>query len=269
MVNSIYADCAGRYTTQISAEALFVHSSQHNYVKGLRVLLPDLSLEFTDGSYIGTDPLGQLYYNDVATLKTANKYVSDTARNPADKNQLVAWVKFYKDSTLVAEFLGNDYFGVVEAAGMVGYEHSGYWQPSSIDSQAGAHLKKEANSNSVTLDISKKIKRIATMTTNDPELKAAKLDIPGALHYGDLDDVSKGIYVSYANDRLIFYHDDFVGKDFTAYPFLSLAALRRPSKVAIIGVATVLGSCPPVIAHTMTSEQSIVYYNGWKHLAVD
>jgi hypothetical protein len=30
-----------------------------------------------------------------------------------------------------------------------------------------------------------------------------------------------------------------------------------------------IGSCPAVIVRTMTSAQSIVYYNGWKHLAVD
>ena len=51
---SIYAECAQRYKNQASAEALFVHSSLHDYVKGLRVLLPDLSLEWTDDSYIGT-----------------------------------------------------------------------------------------------------------------------------------------------------------------------------------------------------------------------
>ena len=51
---SIYADRINTYGNQTSAEALFFHSSLHNYVKGLRVLLPDKGLEFSDSSYIGT-----------------------------------------------------------------------------------------------------------------------------------------------------------------------------------------------------------------------
>lgn len=48
------------------------------------------------------DPAGFFYYNDIETAKSANKYVSNNTRNPAD-NQLIAWVQFFKDHTLVAE----------------------------------------------------------------------------------------------------------------------------------------------------------------------
>ena len=51
------------------------------------------------------DPAGFFYYNDLDTAKTANKYVSDNTTNPKD-GQLIAWVKFYKDDTLVAEVGG-------------------------------------------------------------------------------------------------------------------------------------------------------------------
>lgn len=56
---------------------------------------------------------------------------------------------------------------------MIGYEHSVYWQESSAESYVEAHLRKSPGSSSVTLDISKAIKRIGTMTTNNSELKAA------------------------------------------------------------------------------------------------
>lgn len=53
-MTSIFATYANKYTKQTSAEALFFHSSKLAYVKGLRVLLPDKGLEFSDNSYIGT-----------------------------------------------------------------------------------------------------------------------------------------------------------------------------------------------------------------------
>lgn len=54
MVQSIYSKYADKYEYQTPAEALFFHSSLHKNVKGLRVILPDKGLEFTDSSYIGT-----------------------------------------------------------------------------------------------------------------------------------------------------------------------------------------------------------------------
>ena len=61
MPPSIYATYADKYKKQTAAEALFFHSSLVQYVKGLRVLLPDKGIEFTDNSYVGTGagPLNQ------------------------------------------------------------------------------------------------------------------------------------------------------------------------------------------------------------------
>ena len=53
-MSSVFGDALNKYGNQTSAEALFFHSTLRDYVKGLRVLLPDLGLEFSDGSYIGT-----------------------------------------------------------------------------------------------------------------------------------------------------------------------------------------------------------------------
>ena len=53
-MTSIYSTYADKYKKQASAEALFFHSSIKDYVKGLRVLVPDHGIEFTDNSYIGT-----------------------------------------------------------------------------------------------------------------------------------------------------------------------------------------------------------------------
>lgn len=42
-------------------------------------------------------------------------------------------------------------------------------------------------------------------------------DIKGHFHYESLADVSKGAYVSYTNDRLVFYQDNNTGRTFTGY----------------------------------------------------
>ncbi|KDR74275.1 hypothetical protein GALMADRAFT_141343 [Galerina marginata CBS 339.88] len=217
MPQSIYSIYADKYKKQTSAEALFFHSSLLKYVKGLRVLLPEQGIEFTDNSYIGTDPAGFFYYNDIDTAKTANRYTSNNTTNPSD-GQLIAWVTFYKDDTVVAEFIGDDYFNVVSVAGMINYTYKCYWQVSSAESYVEAHLSKDANSSSVTLDVSKAIGKKATMTSNDSDLKAATIsDIKGHFHYDSLTDISKGIYVSYSNDRLVFYQDDHTGHVFTGF----------------------------------------------------
>lgn len=48
------------------------------------------------------DPSGYFYYDDLDKAKAATKYVSDKAENPKGHKH-IAWVKFYKDNTLVAE----------------------------------------------------------------------------------------------------------------------------------------------------------------------
>ena len=53
-MSSVFVDALIKYGNQTSAESLFFHSSLHDYLKGLRVLLPDLGLEFSDGSFVGT-----------------------------------------------------------------------------------------------------------------------------------------------------------------------------------------------------------------------
>ena len=42
-------------------------------------------------------------------------------------------------------------------------------------------------------------------------------DISGNFHYDTLDKIKNGTYVSYTNDRLVFYEDDIRGASFTGY----------------------------------------------------
>ena len=53
-MSSVFVDALIKYGNQTPAEALFFHSSLYHILKGLRVLLPEEGLEFSDYSYIGT-----------------------------------------------------------------------------------------------------------------------------------------------------------------------------------------------------------------------
>ena len=53
-MSSVFVDALNKYGNQTPADALFFHSTVYDYIKGLRVLLTEEGLEFTDGSYIGT-----------------------------------------------------------------------------------------------------------------------------------------------------------------------------------------------------------------------
>ena len=60
---------------------------------------------------------------------------------------------------------------IVDLAGMKGYTHDGIWRTFSADSFVEAHLKKDANSATVTPDISNALNKTATMITDDSVLK--------------------------------------------------------------------------------------------------
>ena len=120
---------------------------------------------------------------------------------------------------------------------MIGYTHAGQWGVSSANSYVEAHLKKDANSSTITLDITKALSKTATMTTSDSTLTASSFsgkcawiwctwmtwplndhaDISGHFHYDSLNTISSGTYVSYSNDRLVFYQNDNTGTTFTGY----------------------------------------------------
>ena len=66
-------------------------------------------------------------------------------------------------------------FNTVALAGMIGYTHEGKWGASAANSYVEAHLKKNGNSGTITLDVTKAIKITATMTTSDSTLNASSI----------------------------------------------------------------------------------------------
>jgi len=50
-------------------------------------------------------------------------------------------------------------------------------------------------------------------------------DVKGTLFFKKISDLSKGKYASYNNDRIVFYENDYTGKDFVAYVCFSLSRI--------------------------------------------
>jgi hypothetical protein len=55
--------------------------------------------------------------------------------------------------------------------------------------------------------------------------------VKGNLYFKDLATLGNGNYASWNDDRVVFYNDNWAGKDFTAYVriFLRLSVLSLPS----------------------------------------
>ncbi|KAG8947164.1 hypothetical protein FRC00_009262, partial [Tulasnella sp. 408] len=84
------------YKHNVPAEALFFNV---NGRKALRLEVPEIGKEFTDGLYIGKDPEGTFYYSNIESLdgRRTIKYKSYRIINPFD-NKACCHIKFYTTS---------------------------------------------------------------------------------------------------------------------------------------------------------------------------
>lgn len=201
------------YNHETSAEALFFKNTVNNTVhQAIRLEVPELGLEFTDNAYIGKDPEGIFYYDDVSDISgSAKAKVSKVTAN--SKNY--CHIKFYtsNESETYAEFVAEDPYGTVDAASLNGSVRDGNWTSLNIGT-ANATVYKRTSESKITLtadSISKK----ATLTYAGN----FSVDIKGTLFFKKLADVTstKAKYASYNDDRIVFYENDYTGKDFVAY----------------------------------------------------
>jgi hypothetical protein len=209
-----------KYKHQVDGEALLINAGQ----KALRLEVPDIGKEFTDGVYIGKDPEGTLFYNHADSFDSAktSKYKVDRYVNPFD-SKVCAWIKFYHDKveSCHAEFLAYDPTETVKGCDMDGYTATGTWKDLVIGS-ATASIRKYDDETTMTVDV-KVIKKQGTITDSQGVLKDQSVTVQGNLFFKDISQVSQGYYASYNNDRIVFYQSTYNSTDFTAYfvPFES------------------------------------------------
>lgn len=58
-------------------------------------------------------------------------------------------------------------------------------------------------------------------------------DVKGNLFFKNIRTLAKGVYASYNNDRIVFYENDYSGKDFVAYFIRSSLYIAPPSGMVV------------------------------------
>ncbi|KAF5324260.1 hypothetical protein D9619_011235 [Psilocybe cf. subviscida] len=185
--------------------------------KAIRVEAPGISLEFTDGLYIGRDPEGILHYNDVKDLQQTGTHYYHVAKTVVDGTTYCEIEFRFKSSsaTPYAKFVAKDPTDAVNAAGMCDYSATGNWKHLSIGS-SHATVTKSSSSQTITINADV-IKKVGTWTAPDDVLKDTGFNIEGTFWYKESDDIKNGIWASYNDDRIVFYKDDLHSTNFTGF----------------------------------------------------
>ncbi|KAJ7105973.1 hypothetical protein C8R44DRAFT_987537 [Mycena epipterygia] len=206
------------YTHVVGASALLFSGEN----KALRVEVPELGKEFADTQFIGTDPEGVLYYDDDRNLDvglTAYYKVYKFADNTGNFINIKFYHNEFKpgqpDPACHAEFWANDPNNTVSATGMDGYTYYGNWKVLDISS-ATTEFKKYVDMDWISVS-AESVSEKATIALPQGLLDKMTFVVRGNLFFRQDTTISEGIKANYNNDRVVFYHDDYTAKDFTAY----------------------------------------------------
>ncbi|KAJ7616506.1 hypothetical protein FB45DRAFT_1105695 [Roridomyces roridus] len=221
-----------KYHNQTAAAALLFESKHGN--KGLRIEAPGICKEFTDRSYIGSDPQGVLYYysaddfehqderdkGPVVSCYTVHKLV-DTKGDAAV--HIMFWNDGQSEEKPFAEFVAKDPQGLVSAYNMDGYASKGAWVNLDM-AMCTAFVRKTSTEDKITLTVD----ALNGMTAvwydgktvgggQGKTLDGKSIAVSGNLSFKKLRDLKKGIFAKYNNDHIVFYSNDWISTDFTAY----------------------------------------------------
>ncbi|GJJ08081.1 hypothetical protein Clacol_002288 [Clathrus columnatus] len=161
------------YDQQTAADLLLFRNE--NNLKALRLEAPGIAKEFSDGVYIGKDPPGSLYYDNVSDFE---QYQSGTDVNHRykvtkytnSKNKVFIIVKFSSDTkTDYALFKGGDARNALTASQMENHSNYGNWGEL-LNSNTPATLTKSSGQNNLTLSLNK-VQRVANWTDTAQNFK--------------------------------------------------------------------------------------------------
>jgi hypothetical protein len=226
MGNDAFSDLKKDYTYNVPAYAL-LFSDAKGY-KALRVDAPDIGKEFTDSVYIGRDPEGFLYYNDLESFSQHDNplassdpvyYLIQKLNNPSDGKLLVK-ITFTRQGAddPHAVFLAEDPLGSVDAAGMNNYTNNGRpgkWNPLELGA-VNATIYKKSDEHLITVTIASIHKKV-TITNNENFLRGKRVSVDGILHFKDINTLSTGIFANWNDDRVVFFNNDYSGNDFVGF----------------------------------------------------
>ncbi|KAJ7616079.1 hypothetical protein FB45DRAFT_935247 [Roridomyces roridus] len=193
--------------------------------KAVRIEAQDLGKEFTDHAWIGTDPEGLLYYNSRDDFepqderqggKVSANYIVHRIQDGGDNYvNIKFWREGDTEAQAFAEFIGKDPANLVDAYGMGEYSSKGDWVNLDI-SICTAFVRKISTENKITLTIDSLDGKTAVWNDNG-KLDGVAVAVNGNLSFKKYGDLKTGLYAKYNNDHIVFYNNDNVGTDFSAY----------------------------------------------------
>ncbi|KAJ7304821.1 hypothetical protein DFH08DRAFT_902858 [Mycena albidolilacea] len=204
----------------VPAYALFFKNENTHGIqqRALRLEVPEIAMEFTDGAYIGKDPEGFQYYNKEADFEkdsgTSHTYhVSESSTG--GKTYAVIEFRHFANSTPYAKFYSPDNHRVATAADMGNHTSTGSWVTLKSAS-CYTTIKKSSNSRTVTMTLTS-VDKVATWDAGSTNFSPSSFEVNGYLHYKRLGKLKDAIYANYNNDRVVFYENDWSGKDFVGF----------------------------------------------------
>jgi len=219
--DQLFAGFQKTYQNFAPAEALLWWWNSSNF--GIRVEAASLMLEFTNGMYLGKDPEGFLFFHDIRDFKGTvhyDLYYSTTG----DKNQKCFVIKFWKQTPdrSFAQFIAKDPNGTITYTNSA----TGTWQALSAAS-AAAHIEKDSTDGTWTMTIPS-INKSCTWTDNSTATSSIyeAIDTWGLLTFKQINDISKGVYIDYQDDRIVFTATNEWSTDFAAY-FIPIETIQN------------------------------------------
>ncbi|KAG6374202.1 hypothetical protein JVT61DRAFT_4856 [Boletus reticuloceps] len=247
------------YKHEVQAEAQF-YTTDHGSRPSIRLILPSIGLEFSDGHFIGpgvyypvecdrhtsllsclnrADPPGVFCYDNFSDFPRDiwTRYKVETR---IQNDMVLLNIKFYARN-------GKDVFAeaslpsitsvvrltrshrlmyllqdnVAEKSGILGKVRDGRWTETGFGS-AVAHVKKAEGESTVTITM-QSISQKAKFDVDD-EVKsqaAGMTDVTGRLRFKSQENINLGVWVRWDSDHLIFYESDRNSRDYTACVRLS------------------------------------------------
>ncbi|CAK5272784.1 unnamed protein product [Mycena citricolor] len=219
-----FSQLRSKWAGSSNAEALFFKASGMS--PAMRLEVPELGREFTDGLYIGTDPAGTVFYDtaDSFDIKDSDPvyYKAEQYYNEAD-SKWCAWVRFYRENVENphAEFLAYDPQQTVTNTGIDKKSTcQGKWTLLKIG-VATTTVRKLADESKITFTVDS-VNLKAVIHTGSQSFNPKSVNyLSGLLYFKDMNTVKSGTCANYNNDRVVFYRNRNE-IDFTAYfvPYL-------------------------------------------------
>ncbi|KAK7045059.1 hypothetical protein R3P38DRAFT_3347267 [Favolaschia claudopus] len=185
------------FNSVVSGYALFF-KNDHTNGHALRLEIPKDSSTTTT---FQTSSRTRTYHVMDDTVNGKTYAVIEFRRNPNDK----AYAKFY----------APDNHRVASAADMGNLTSTGTWITLKSAS-CYTTIEKKSNSRTVTATLTS-VDKVASWDAGSTSFTPNAFKVNGYLHYKRLNKLNDAKYANYNNDRIVFYENDWTGRDFVGF----------------------------------------------------